>query len=78
MFNADFTGSTSGFCSTGAVCVSTDTSNLSAYVLMANAYVDFWSYGNFTAYVGGEVLKLLGICRRCILRGDSSSTGFSL
>ena len=26
----------------------------------------------------GEVLKLLGICRRCILRGDSSSTGFSL
>ena len=28
--------------------------------------------------VPGEVLKLLGICRRCILRGDSSSTGFSL
>ena len=28
--------------------------------------------------VFGEVLKLLGICRRCILRGDSSSTGFSL
>ncbi len=55
MFNADFTGSTSGFCSTGAVCVSTDTSNLSAYVLMANAYVDFWSYGNFTAYVGGGI-----------------------
>ena len=26
----------------------------------------------------GEVLKLLGICRRCMLRGDSSSTGFSL
>ena len=29
-------------------------------------------------HVEGEVLKLLGICRRCILRGDSSSTGFSL
>ena len=29
-------------------------------------------------FTTGEVLKLLGICRRCILRGDSSSTGFSL
>ena len=34
--------------------------------------------GGTGAFANGEVLKLLGICRRCILRGDSSSTGFSL
>ena len=42
---------------------------------------DIPSYGRFVSLMPrlfGEVLKLLGICRRCILRGDSSSTGFSL
>ncbi len=55
MFDADFHGSTSGYCGNGYPCVSTDSSSLSGYTLLANAYVDFWNYGNFSAYVGGGI-----------------------
>ncbi|WP_349435706.1 outer membrane protein [Pararhizobium sp. A13] len=50
---SDFHGSTSGSCGVAVSCVSTDVSSMSAWSLMANAYVDFWSYGSFTAYAGG-------------------------
>lgn len=57
MFDADFEGSTSGTCGFGPLvpCVSTDISSMSAYTLLANAYVDFWAYGNFSAYVGAGI-----------------------
>ncbi len=57
MFDADFNGSTSGGCGVlpAGPCVSTDLSSMSAYTLLANAYVDFWAYGNFSAYVGGGI-----------------------
>lgn len=46
-FKSDFTGSTSGTCG-GSPCVSTDTSAYSAWLLMANAYVDLGTYYGFT------------------------------
>ncbi len=52
MFKAKFRGSTSGTCGAGAACRSTDTSSLSAYSLMANAYVDIATIGMVTPYVG--------------------------
>lgn len=54
-FKTDFEGRTSGFgCSVApaAACVSTDVASWSAYTLMANAYVDFGTYGRFTPYAG--------------------------
>jgi opacity protein-like surface antigen len=66
MFSADFNGSTSGrtFNSGSACdggCKSHDTSALTAYSLMANAYVDIGHYGVFTPYagagIGGTYLK---------------------
>jgi len=54
--NGDFTGSTSGGCGTVAgPCVSRDISSVSAWSLMANAYVDIGTYGAFTPYVGAGV-----------------------
>ena len=55
MFDASFSGSTSGSCGVAAACVSTDLSSMSAYTLLANLYVDFWTYGNFSAYAGGGI-----------------------
>jgi opacity protein-like surface antigen len=55
MFDADFNGSTSGSCGVATSCVSTDITSMSAYTLLANAYVDFWAHGNFSAYVGGGI-----------------------
>lgn len=55
MFDADFQGSTTGSCGAAAACVSTDLSSMSAYTLLANAYVDFWAYGSFSAYVGAGI-----------------------
>lgn len=54
---ADFTGSTVGGCGVGAGpgfadCTSTDSSSYSALSLMANAYVDLFTYGRVTGYVG--------------------------
>lgn len=52
----DFAGSTFGGCgSVVGPCVSTDVSSVSAWSLMANAYVDIGTYGAFTPYVGAGV-----------------------
>ncbi|MGF0539365.1 outer membrane protein [Agrobacterium sp. ES01] len=54
MTKSDFRGSTNGECGAGPVaCTSSDYSSLTAYTLMANAYVDLGTYGYFTPYVGG-------------------------
>jgi opacity protein-like surface antigen len=57
MFSSDFRGSTTGGGgNTGSVCddgcKSKDRTSLTAYSLMANAYVDLAHYGVFTPYVG--------------------------
>jgi opacity protein-like surface antigen len=51
---ADFNGSTFGVCD-GVPCSSEDTSSYSAFVLMANAYVDLGTYAGFTPYVGAGI-----------------------
>ncbi|PSJ57275.1 porin family protein [Mesorhizobium ephedrae] len=53
-FDADFEGSTSGFCG-GVPCTSTDRSSMSAFLLLANAYVDLGTYHGFTPYVGAGI-----------------------
>ncbi len=59
LFSADFRGSTTGggapFGSCTGRCRSRDTSSLTAYRLMANAYVDIAHYGLFTPYVGAGI-----------------------
>ena len=52
MFKSDFRGSTTGTCGVGGPCKSSDRTSLTAYSLMANAYVDIAHYGLFTPYVG--------------------------
>ena len=53
-FGDDFDGSTTGFC--GAVlCTSTDSSSMSAWLLLANAYVDLGTYYGFTPYLGAGI-----------------------
>ncbi len=51
---ADFTGSTVGTCG-GVVCTSSDSSAMSAWLLLANAYVDLGTWGRFTPYVGAGI-----------------------
>lgn len=53
-FDSDFNGSTTGFCG-GVVCVSNDTSSMSAWLLLANAYADLGTYYGFTPYVGAGI-----------------------
>lgn len=54
--SADFNGSTLGGCGTvPGPCVSRDVSSVSAWSLMANAYVDIGTYGAFTPYVGAGI-----------------------
>jgi opacity protein-like surface antigen len=53
-FSSDFEGSTTGDCG-GVVCVSTDTSSYSAWLLLANAYADLGTYYGFTPYVGAGI-----------------------
>lgn len=53
--SARFRGSTVGGCGVAANCVSTDLSKLSAYSLLANAYVDFAKFGRVTTYVGAGI-----------------------
>jgi opacity protein-like surface antigen len=60
MFSADFRGSTSGrSTNTGSVCdfgcKSRDVSAMSAYSLMANAYVDITKIGIVTPYLGAGI-----------------------
>ncbi|MGC4026190.1 MAG: porin family protein [Mesorhizobium sp.] len=47
-FKSDFNGSSSN----GAT---TDTSSMSAWLLLANAYVDLGTWGGFTPYIGGGI-----------------------
>ena len=53
--NGEFTGYTTGSCGVAAACTSTDIAKFTALTLMANAYVDFGTYGRFTPYVGGGI-----------------------
>ncbi len=53
-FKSDFTGSTSGVCG-GVACVSTDSSAYSAWLLLANAYVDLGTYYGITPYLGAGI-----------------------
>ncbi|OCP38107.1 outer membrane protein [Ensifer sp. LC163] len=55
--DGDFTGSTLGECGSfpGEPCRSRDVSSVSAWSLMANAYVDIGTYGAFTPYVGAGI-----------------------
>ncbi|TAV75258.1 outer membrane protein [Rhizobium leguminosarum] len=53
---ADFKGSTVGQCGFPLVdCTSSDRSSLTAYTLLANAYVDLGTYGYVTPYVGAGI-----------------------
>lgn len=53
-FKSDFEGSTTGTCG-GAVCTSTDVSEFSALLLLANAYADLGTYNGVTPYVGAGI-----------------------
>lgn len=57
--NADFRGSTrgggAGFGACVGPCTSSDRTSLSAYSLLANAYVDLGTYAGFTPYVGAGI-----------------------
>ncbi|MEI2299504.1 outer membrane protein [Ensifer sp. MJa1] len=54
--NGDFNGSTLGNCgSFPGPCRSSDVSSVSAWSVMANAYVDIGTYGAFTPYVGAGI-----------------------
>ncbi|WP_162653042.1 outer membrane protein [Lentilitoribacter sp. Alg239-R112] len=50
--NTKFTGSTVGSCGVGNPCTSTDLASYTAWSLLANAYVDLFTYGRVTAYAG--------------------------
>lgn len=65
---ADFHGSTIGACGVGTHCTSRDTASYTAWSLLANAYVDLFTYGRVTGYVGAG----LGATR--IKWGDLSNT----
>ena len=52
---SDFHGSTSGSCGVSPSCTSSDVSSLTAWSLMANAYVDLGTYGYVTPYVGAGI-----------------------
>lgn len=57
-FKADFNGFSDGTCTRGGVaeeCRSSDTSEYSAFAVMANAYVDLGTYGRITPYVGAGI-----------------------
>lgn len=56
--SADFKGSTIGVCTNGtdfSACSSSDKSDMRAYSLLANAYVDLGTYGAITPYVGAGI-----------------------
>jgi opacity protein-like surface antigen len=52
---SDFDGSTVGSCGVAANCTSNDISSMTAWSLMANAYVDLGTYGYFTPYLGAGI-----------------------
>jgi len=49
--DSDFTGATFGECD-GGPCASTDSASYSAFLLLANAYIDLGTYAGFTPYIG--------------------------
>ncbi|MBA4784840.1 MAG: outer membrane protein [Pseudorhizobium pelagicum] len=80
--SADFEGSTVGECGGGSnplvACSSSDTSDMRAYSLMANAYVDLGTYGAITPYVGagiGGTYVKWGKLRNTICNDPYSTTG---
>ncbi|NKB50887.1 MAG: outer membrane beta-barrel protein [Rhizobiaceae bacterium] len=58
VFEADFNGTTQGYCDYGAFlagdlnCSSVDSSSFDAFKLLGNAYVDLGNFSDFTPYVG--------------------------
>jgi opacity protein-like surface antigen len=54
-FRSTFTGSTSGTCGGGVPCTSSDVSHMTTLSLLANAYVDFGTYGSITPYAGAGI-----------------------
>ena len=55
MFKSNFRGSTIGSCGAAPNCTSRDIASLTALSLLANAYVDFGTYGSITPYVGAGI-----------------------
>jgi opacity protein-like surface antigen len=53
-FKSDFKGSTSGFCGP-APCTTSDTSSVSTWLLLANAYAELGTWHGFTPYVGAGI-----------------------
>ncbi|MDO9415099.1 outer membrane protein [Pararhizobium sp.] len=53
--SADFEGSTVGGCGVALNCTSRDISSMTAWSLLANAYVDLGTYGSITPYVGAGI-----------------------
>ena len=54
--DADFDGHTEGFCGAdGHPCKSDDHTELSTWLLLANAYADFYTYNGFTLYAGAGI-----------------------
>jgi opacity protein-like surface antigen len=53
-FKSKFSGHTDGTCGGGA-CTSNDSSGMSAWLLLANAYVDLGTWHGFTPYVGAGI-----------------------
>ncbi len=53
--NAEFEGSTTGACGVSGACTSRDISSMTAWSLLANAYVDMGTYGSVTPYVGAGI-----------------------
>ena len=57
LFNSNFTGATVGTCPVGVGgalidCTSNDIASFTAWSLLANAYVDLFTYGRVTGYAG--------------------------
>lgn len=71
-----FRGSTVGGCGAGPACTSTDLSNMTAYSLLANAYVDFYKHGRFTLYggagLGGTRVKWDGLDNTACANGGGA------
>ena len=54
-FKSDFRGGTSGTCMGGLPCVSQDTSDFRALLLLANAYAELGTYKRITPYIGAGI-----------------------
>ncbi|KJS20532.1 MAG: HEAT resistant agglutinin 1 protein [Hoeflea sp. BRH_c9] len=71
---ADFRGSTTGSCGVSGACVSRDVSKVSGLSLLANAYVDFGTYGRVTPYagagIGGTYVSWKGLTNTSCSAGD--------